>query len=410
MESEAKEWLDVLVIIFNMVGPIVIYFPQYRLMGKTRRIGSFSRLICYILLVSHSLRLVFYINDRYHYSMFVQSIMTVLVQAMLLYQYLRVREIERAETGGRRKKSRKSSRKDSRKGSMKSIGETSAKFEEESPSKDKILMETEQIDDIQKESDGMGSKEEYLVEDFQSSHLSKENDLFDNDTQPKSETENEIISEDEEESKSETQTEHELDNPEICSKSDLQHDFSQPIEKLDQPPISIKSKITAEARVKVLSKTYSIKKGTKQEQLEQSKLEFEMINLKKKRLNYKQNFLKKMGRLMTFVSAYLIVFMMFNNKAFTAWTGLISCMCESLLPVPQFIQNCKRKSLQSLSIFMIGCWFLGDVSKMFFLLDENQPIQFEMGTANMILFDTLILLQFLIYPSSQPAKPPVLTN
>ena len=136
----------------------------------------------------------------------------------------------------------------------------------------------------------------------------------------------------------------------------------------------------------------------------------EKFKLKKKRFNYKQNFVHKMGKLLTFVTVYLLIFLVFDNNMFTAWTGLFSCLCESLLPVPQFIQNCKRKSLQSLSIFMVVCWFLGDVSKMFFLLDEKQPIQFEMGTANMILFDALILLQFLTYPSSQPASSRVPQN
>ena len=399
MESEAKEWLDVLVIIFNMVGPVVIYFPQYRLMGKTRRVGSFSRLICYILLLSHSLRLIFYIDDRYHYSMFVQSIVTVLVQAMLLYQYLRVREMERAELGGRR------SRKDSRKGSIKSIQEETQSLETPSPENGKVLMESEETEEQVKNSNGVDSREEYLVEDFQNSHLSKDHDLYEEETQADTDTEpeQEMIS-DIVESKDETHTEHELDRVEMGSRSTLQIDSIQDVEHLDQPPMSVKSKMTTEARVKVLSLTYSIKKGYKQDKLEKSKIDLENFKLKKKRLNYKQNFMHKMGKLLTFVTVYLLIFLVFDNKMFTAWTGLFSCLCESLLPVPQFIQNCKRKSLQSLSIFMVVCWFLGDVSKMFFLLDEKQPIQFEMGTANMILFDALILLQFLTYPSSQPAS------
>ena len=263
MESEAKEWLDVLVIIFNMIGPVVIYFPQYRLMGKTRRVGSFSRLICYILLLSHSLRLIFYIDDRYHYSMFVQSIVTVLVQAMLLYQYLRVREMERAELGGRR------SRKGSRKGSIKSIQEETENLETPSPENGKVLMESEETEDQVKNSNGVDSREEYLVEDFQNSHLSKDHDLYEEETQADTDTdpEQEMIS-DIVESKDETHTEHELDRVEMGSRSTLQIDSVQDVEHLDQPPMSVKSKITTEARVKVLSLTYSIKKGYKEDKLE----------------------------------------------------------------------------------------------------------------------------------------------
>jgi len=43
--------------------------------------------------------------------------------------------------------------------------------------------------------------------------------------------------------------------------------------------------------------------------------------------------------------------------------GLVSMSIESMLGVPQAYSNWSKKSVQGLSLSMIGMWFLGDFSK-----------------------------------------------
>jgi hypothetical protein len=47
--------------VFTILGPIGIYAPQYMMMNRTKSPGSFSKLICYILLVANMLRIIFWL-------------------------------------------------------------------------------------------------------------------------------------------------------------------------------------------------------------------------------------------------------------------------------------------------------------------------------------------------------------
>ena len=46
--------------ILTVVGPVLNYYPQYRLMDRNRSVGSFSKNVCYLLIVSSLLRVIFW--------------------------------------------------------------------------------------------------------------------------------------------------------------------------------------------------------------------------------------------------------------------------------------------------------------------------------------------------------------
>jgi hypothetical protein len=112
---------------------------------------------------------------------------------------------------------------------------------------------------------------------------------------------------------------------------------------------------------------------------------------------YKKKFVKMMFLFFMFGVTYFFIFVLINDKSFANFTALLSCMIESAQPIPQFISNCKLKSIKSLSLIMVFCWIFGDVMKFIFLLDESQPLQFLLGTANVIVFDMLIVGQCFLY-------------
>lgn len=117
----------------------------------------------------------------------------------------------------------------------------------------------------------------------------------------------------------------------------------------------------------------------------------------KKSVSHHRTFFKYALCFTAFGISYWIIFSVINKQWFANFTALLSCFCESTLPIPQFVSNYRLKSIQSLSKFMVFCWLFGDIMKFFFLVDEKQPIQFILGTANIILFDVLIVGQCFLY-------------
>ena len=76
--------LDIIYSVLMVVTPILNYYPQYRLMNKNKSIGTFSKLICYFLLISHILRIIFWFGENYRFSLFLQSITVIVLQILLL--------------------------------------------------------------------------------------------------------------------------------------------------------------------------------------------------------------------------------------------------------------------------------------------------------------------------------------
>jgi len=53
----------------------------------------------------------------------------------------------------------------------------------------------------------------------------------------------------------------------------------------------------------------------------------------------------------------------FNIPHFGIILGLASLSLEATVGIPQFLQNQRNRSVEGLSMFMIGTWFFGDFSK-----------------------------------------------
>lgn len=78
-----------LIIVF---GPIVGFIPQYNEIKKSRDSNAFSTLICFILLVSNTLRIFFWFGKRFDYSLLFQSIVMIVAQLLLLELIVRIKK------------------------------------------------------------------------------------------------------------------------------------------------------------------------------------------------------------------------------------------------------------------------------------------------------------------------------
>jgi solute carrier family 66, member 2 len=75
----------------------------------------------------------------------------------------------------------------------------------------------------------------------------------------------------------------------------------------------------------------------------------------------------------------------------------MSLLIESILGLPQAIQNFNLKSTKGLSLVLIGSWFAGDFFKTIYFTLNGLPIQFILCGIVQIIMDCIILLQMFIY-------------
>lgn len=343
MESSIKSLIDESVCVFNVIGPIIVYIPQYLLMSKNRSVGSFSCFICYIMLAAHILRLIFHQIINYHISLYLQSYLMIIIHFILLYQYIRVSHLQALDQNFDVQKSVTS----------------------ESTQQDLDLMDCEKnttkvnLDQLQIESES--TLEKTLVNESHTKRDHVGGELMDT---------------------AETEDKHEALVSEVSVSTNLDTKDSAR-DDTEYMLNGRRDSLTHEGALTVDQQSN--------------------LGLSKSSDVYKRKFYRQARMFVLFGLAYFILFRMINEKWFANWTALISCMCESMLPVPQFIANWRMKSFESLSFFMVFCWLFGDVMKFFFLIDEGQPLQFVVGTANIIIFDTLIVIQYFLYRNN-PVK------
>jgi hypothetical protein len=336
MEIEIKYLIDQSVSIFNVVGPFIIYIPQYLLMGKNKTVGSFSCLICYIMLTAHILRLIFHQMITFHISLYIQSYFMLLIHSALLFQYLRISHYQK--------------------------------------SNQKLSIESSESSDCTK------NELELMDCENQTGHVNHA-ELKANKEEDCSDTEFEI--------RKDSITKN-LMNQEDKNKQLLDEAISTDVDTKES------SKDDTDYMLK--GSAYN---GEKKELEADQKSNLELYKSTSK---YKRSFINIILGYFIFGVIYFSIFKFINARWFADITALFSCLCESLLPVPQFIANCRMKSFESLSFFMVFCWLFGDVMKFFFLLDEGQPLQFIIGTANIILFDSLIVIQYFLYKKKTKGK------
>jgi hypothetical protein len=119
---------------------------------------------------------------------------------------------------------------------------------------------------------------------------------------------------------------------------------------------------------------------------------------------FRFHFISSLSKVALLLGGYFLVFLAINKLWFAEITASISVSCEALLPMIQFWANFQKKSVHSLSYSMILCWFVGDVVKFYFLVRNNQPLQFILSTVTIVTFDLLILVQFKIYAKNSNLK------
>jgi len=82
-----------------------------------------------------------------------------------------------------------------------------------------------------------------------------------------------------------------------------------------------------------------------------------------------------------------------GNTLYTDLLGAAAVTSESLIAVPQIIQNFKRKDTAGLSYVMVLGWLLGDAGKLLYYVFTAAPFQFFYGVVFQLLTDNFVLFQ-----------------
>ena len=79
--------------IFLLISPIVVFLPQYLMMQRTKSVGSFSEIVCYILIIAALLRIIFWFGEKYNFYVFSQAVIMLIVQIFLLKSFFEMQAI-----------------------------------------------------------------------------------------------------------------------------------------------------------------------------------------------------------------------------------------------------------------------------------------------------------------------------
>jgi len=77
--------------------------------------------------------------------------------------------------------------------------------------------------------------------------------------------------------------------------------------------------------------------------------------------------------------------------------GLVAVSIECFVGFPQIYSNQKSKSVEGLSIFMIGTWFCGDFFKTLYFIIMLQPTQFIIGGVIQLTTDLMLVIQIMAF-------------
>jgi len=86
-----------------------------------------------------------------------------------------------------------------------------------------------------------------------------------------------------------------------------------------------------------------------------------------------------------------------HNKFFIEVLGFISLIIESMIGVPQTIENYKNKSTKNLSQLTFLLWINGDILKTLYFLKFNSPLQFILMGFTQVAVDSIIIFQINYY-------------
>ncbi|KAN0022128.1 hypothetical protein ACTFIU_004296 [Dictyostelium citrinum] len=85
------------------------------------------------------------------------------------------------------------------------------------------------------------------------------------------------------------------------------------------------------------------------------------------------------------------------SPSYFEYLGTLSLTIESILGLPQLIQNYKKRSTKGLSLVLISSWFIGDLFKTLYFYIKDQPSQFIFCGTVQLIIDILISLQIIYY-------------
>lgn len=91
-------------------------------------------------------------------------------------------------------------------------------------------------------------------------------------------------------------------------------------------------------------------------------------------------------------------------SAYVDLLGVVALGIEATLPIPQFLSNLRRRSVQGVRLSMLISWLLGDIGKMIFFYagtSKNVSMQFKLCAAVQTCFDFGIAAQYYLWSNKQ---------
>ena len=83
---------DIILDIFITFAPSVNYLFQVRKFNKTKSSKGFSNYLCLSIILSHTLKVLFWFGTKFNYTLLLQSIFVILMQLYLIYLYIKYKE------------------------------------------------------------------------------------------------------------------------------------------------------------------------------------------------------------------------------------------------------------------------------------------------------------------------------
>ena len=93
-----------------------------------------------------------------------------------------------------------------------------------------------------------------------------------------------------------------------------------------------------------------------------------------------------------------ILFSIFGkNNLYLQIIGSLSASFEALTCFPQVVENCRTKVTKNISFLMVVCWLFGDTFRFGYNLYYKSPVQLTVGMGIMVLFDSILVMQLIMY-------------
>jgi len=83
--------------------------------------------------------------------------------------------------------------------------------------------------------------------------------------------------------------------------------------------------------------------------------------------------------------------------------GLAAMGVEATLPIPQLMNNHKRRSAAGFSLMVLATWFFGDAFKTGYYIYTAAPLQFLLCGATQLVMDCALVYQTMLYGTSTPS-------